>query len=547
MYEGGHLGRGHTEERLQWSAIVRLRNVETDEDVATEVVTTLERALDDPFVYVFTRGENDGRLEPTARSERELTDVPRLDEGPVWEAFVEGRAEHRPDPDAHGTAACELAVPLGVHGVVLVGYTDRHGFTPAEEEVVNVVATTAEWRLDALDTRRRVAAAERAHERVLERERALQCDFNGLRGFVRDIVDADTRAAVETALVDRLVELSTVDAATVADVNPAGGLRTIRTRGDPIVAPSTDGPQPGTPLAEAFVSGTVQTVSDVIAFDGDPSWRRRVLDAGYQSVAALPLCWGTEVGGAVEVFATVPGRYESLSVVDEMVDIAAAAIAAFERRESLFAGRDLEVEFGFSVPTDPLFALARAAGTPLAFREFVPRGDGAGRFYFESATSLPLDVLRDEPDVFRVERVDSESPRYLVELAHSAVVDVLTDEGAALDRVAIEDGEGRLAARVTPTTDVRSLLERCAPAGGGRLVRQTPVPAGGVARREGAPTDVLTDRQREVLRCAHHGGFFDWPRAHTGEEIAAKLEIAPATFHQHVRTGTSRVFDALFD
>ncbi|MFC7165460.1 signal peptidase I [Halospeciosus flavus] len=98
-----------------------------------------------------------------------------------------------------------------------------------------------------------------------------------------------------------------------------------------------------------------------------------------------------------------------------------------------------------------------------------------------------------------------------------------------------------------PPVTSEDVVGRVLTVGGTPLVRQTSVPAGGVARREGAPTDALTDRQREVLQCAHNGGFFDRPRAHTGEEIAAKLEIAPATFHQHVRTGTSRLFDALFD
>ncbi|MFB6177821.1 MAG: helix-turn-helix domain-containing protein [Halobaculum sp.] len=537
------VGARPTGERLQWSSIARFRSVRSVDDVATTVVATLERALDDPFVYVFTRGDDHGRLEPTARSTRELADVPLLDEGPVWEAFVEGR-EHWTETD--DAATCELAVPLGVHGVVLVGYADRPGFTPDEEELVGTVATTAEWRLDAIEARARVDAAERERDRAVARERETERDHEALHGFVRDVVDAESRRAVETALVDRLVGLSAVDAATVVETSSAGDLRTVRARGDPLVPLPTDGSTRETPLHETLTTGVAQTVPDVFAFDGDASWRRRVLDAGHQSTAVLPLRRGTGVDGAVELFAASVDAFDRPSVVDGMVGLAAAAIATFERRESTLAGRDCEVVFALADSSDPLFALARSAETTLTLRELVARTDGAVQFSFESETPLEVATLRRRSDVVDVERVGGGDPRYVAEVARSALLDVLIDEGVALDRVAVEDGAGRLAMRVSAATDVRRLLERCSLGGDATLVRKTSVSTRDGDRPGGSPTDALTARQREVIGTAHRGGFFDWPRGHTGEEIAAELGIAPSTFHQHVRTGTSRLFDALF-
>jgi hypothetical protein len=56
----------------------------------------------------------------------------------------------------------------------------------------------------------------------------------------------------------------------------------------------------------------------------------------------------------------------------------------------------------------------------------------------------------------------------------------------------------------------------------------------------------LTERQLEVLRTAIDGGFYDWPRAKSGQEIADELDIAQPTFHNHLRTAERKVFEYLY-
>ncbi|WP_235271539.1 helix-turn-helix domain-containing protein [Halorubrum saccharovorum] len=57
----------------------------------------------------------------------------------------------------------------------------------------------------------------------------------------------------------------------------------------------------------------------------------------------------------------------------------------------------------------------------------------------------------------------------------------------------------------------------------------------------------LTDRQREAARTAHFAGFFEWPREHTGEEVASMMDISQTTFTQHLRAAENKLFSALFD
>ena len=57
-------------------------------------------------------------------------------------------------------------------------------------------------------------------------------------------------------------------------------------------------------------------------------------------------------------------------------------------------------------------------------------------------------------------------------------------------------------------------------------------------------TTELTDRQRATLEAAYHAGFFESPRASSGEDVARSLGVSASTFHQHLRLAEKKVFDA---
>ncbi len=59
--------------------------------------------------------------------------------------------------------------------------------------------------------------------------------------------------------------------------------------------------------------------------------------------------------------------------------------------------------------------------------------------------------------------------------------------------------------------------------------------------------DALTDRQFVALQVAYYGGYFDTPRASTGDELADRLGITRQTFNQHLRKAERAVFEQLFE
>lgn len=118
---------------------------------------------------------------------------------------------------------------------------------------------------------------------------------------------------------------------------------------------------------------------------------------------------------------------------------------------------------------------------------------------------------------------------------------------AALDATPVavegENGTGRATVRARPPPDPVAVAE---------AVRADD-PAVTLVRTRGAGRDLLqvlrrlTDRQAEVLRTAYEAGYYERTRAATGEDVAARLDISPATFSQHVRAAESRLLEAIFD
>ena len=79
------------------------------------------------------------------------------------------------------------------------------------------------------------------------------------------------------------------------------------------------------------------------------------------------------------------------------------------------------------------------------------------------------------------------------------------------------------------------------------VVSQRTQPASDAGNRQGELTEELTDRQLEVLQYAFFGGYFEWPRTTTGEELADTLDIASPTFQNHLRTAERKVLSSVFD
>jgi predicted DNA binding protein len=127
---------------------------------------------------------------------------------------------------------------------------------------------------------------------------------------------------------------------------------------------------------------------------------------------------------------------------------------------------------------------------------------------------------------------------------------MFADFGGRLARTSLEDGTLEFVAEFPYETDVRQVADAVATLYPdirflSRRTRLRPerTPVG---YRDGV-FDRLTDRQRTVLELSYWGGFYDWPRESTGEQLARAMGLAPSTFHKHHRRGQRALLAVLFE
>ncbi len=134
-------------------------------------------------------------------------------------------------------------------------------------------------------------------------------------------------------------------------------------------------------------------------------------------------------------------------------------------------------------------------------------------------------------------------------LAESGVR-TLTNHGATIRDITVEDGVGTCLVDVPQHADIREVADALAMIyEDTELVarREVDRPVRTAAERRNRILDELTDRQLTTLRLAYYGGFFDWPRESTGEDIADAMDVSPPTMHQHLRKGLKSILGEFFE
>lgn len=216
-------------------------------------------------------------------------------------------------------------------------------------------------------------------------------------------------------------------------------------------------------------------------------------------------------------------------------------------------GQVLSLELASAAIADPFRAVADEGVTVLV-DQFV-EGDDQWIAFVGVTDISPVEfraAVTSFPFVTAVRHLgaDGDEDRFEVRLESSSMESTLSRYGGHLGGIVIDEEaatiEATLPANAPLPTVLADLREACPDL---QLVskqanerRQRTIPE---TRDE--LLAALTDRQRSVLRAAHRAGYFEWPRASTGEEVSDALGVSPPTFHQHVREGQHTLFDRLFE
>ncbi|WP_246998732.1 bacterio-opsin activator domain-containing protein [Halosolutus gelatinilyticus] len=412
-------------------------------------------------------------------------------------------------------------------------------------------------------------AIERARQ---ERERLRQREqleaLNRLNRIGHDITHAvittETRAELEQRVCDRLTESDAYRFAWVGSVNP-GNDRVVPKAAagvedgylDEIVVTTDEDDETGQgPSGTAIRTREVQVANETWSDPEFDPWSDPAYERGYRSSAAIPIVHEDLVYGVLNIYSSSARAFTApeTTILSRIGDIIAHAITAIERRDALVSDAVIELEFRIEEMAEELVRLSAQESCRIEFEQLI-RGDETLLAY-GSAHDVSEEMFRETVDetngISDVRVLGAHRNAFEFELvapAAASLFETIATHGGRVRSATIDDGEFRFVVELPQGRDTRQMIE---------LIKEQHSEITYLAQRTTERNDPggsgttsvlekeLTEKQRAAIETAYFAGYFDWPRESTGEEIAERLGISPATFNQHLRTAERKFFDSVF-
>ncbi|SIQ85179.1 PAS domain S-box-containing protein [Haladaptatus litoreus] len=547
----------------------RMSETASSQIICTHAVTTAAEVLDFPISGIHFESEDGESLEPVATTDEVAGalggSVPTFTpEDPfVWDVFETGEPSVIPDLQATEEGAARdtpirssIIVPLGEYGVFITSSESVRDFDQIDFDLVRVLAANTEAAL---------TRAER--ERAIARQRDELTTLNRINAIVRDInqalVASPTRDEIEQTVCERFAVSNVYHGALVGTLSTAEQGLSVQTAAGidetylETVAKESTETESGA-AATAIRTGTVQVIEDV---QTDPAFPASIKTAAwarnYRSAACIPFGHGETMYGVLVVYAarpTVIGEREQ-AVFAELGEMIGHAINAAESKQLLYSDRILELEFSLS-GTDSFFVTTSAElECSFTLNGVVPASNDTYIFYVTSSGVAPKDVIeraKASPSIEYVRQIQSGDIDNTFEMkirGTKTTAQALIERGAYVRSGSITQGEGTLIAEVPANTEIRPLVEAVQavhPSAALLAKRNREHPLHPEPDLHDELESMLTARQFEILLSAYLAGYFDYPRASTGAELAETLDISSPTFHQHLQAAQQKVLTLLF-
>ncbi len=554
------------------------------DDIADRAVTAAAESLEFPVAVVCLYDDR-GELRPRAATDRAeevllaaessgATGVSSHLSTPcaavVERVFATKRADvaaaDDPDaslPDADSPLRSRLAFPLGTHGVFLVGSATESTIPSTAVNYASILATNTEAALERLSREQRLQEREAELERQTESLEQLNQINAMIRDVVQSVVHATTRTEIEQAVCDRLAAADSFRFAWIGVHDELERTVTPHARSGvedgylDSVPLTTDGESDeGGPIGAAVRTRELRVVGDVVRELSSASRREEAMKRGYRSIASIPLVYAETLYGVLTIYADRPGIFteQVQAVLTELGETIAHAINAAESKKALISDRVVELKFEIR-DTDIVFlALTAEIGCECSVESVVPRMDDRLRVFFSTDGASVDEVAAFAERALAIEEFTLVAERedecvFECTLRESNVISFCLERGVTVQTLIANDGTGQLTVELSSDADVRGFAER---------FRSTYPESSLVASREDERsvqtrqafqttlTDRLTDRQAEVLRTAFFSGYFESPRASSGRDVAATLDITQPTFNHHLRAALRKLLMLLY-
>lgn len=231
------------------------------------------------------------------------------------------------------------------------------------------------------------------------------------------------------------------------------------------------------------------------------------------------------------------------------------AVTAGRWRDLLHSDAVTEVEFRTADEGAFLARSSAGLGCRVELSSTVSVDDRTSRFYLSIDGAKPQEfatVVADAEGVsdLRVNETREGGCSVSVRVEGGSAVRALTDHGATVREATAVDGTVSVVADLPEGASVRPVAAGFrATFPDARLVSKESTTRSTLTESSlsDSVADRFTDRQWAALSAAYHGGYFDWPRGSTAEEVADAMDVSSPTFHNHLRKAQRVLLDTLFE
>ncbi|AFO59215.1 bacterio-opsin activator domain-containing protein [Natrinema sp. J7-2] len=382
--------------------------------------------------------------------------------------------------------------------------------------------------------------ARKEAELALERQtEELQYILDRVEGLIQDVTavvaGSTDRSELEREVCARIAAEDAYDGVWIGERNPATGTIDIRSS-------VGDGPDGGT-----VATDTGHPAAEALATT-DPA----VDTADGLTRAAFPLSYNGIEYGVVTIRTERAIDDRETVILSALARAVASGVNARETSRMLATDAVVAVELELTDRTLPPVALSAAADCRLEYSRSVHRTDDetASLFTVTGASADEITAAADELADADCRIVVERDEECLVEVTGGEdLVGWLSERGVRTKAIDAEAGRARVTLEIPRSANVRSVVEAVEDRYDGTdvLSFQQREPDSETRQEFAARLEeALTDRQFGALQRAYLGGYFEWPRPTTGEELAQSMGVSRPTFHEHLRTAEAKLCRAFF-
>jgi PAS domain S-box-containing protein len=531
--------------------------------VADIVVDCLTDIVEDTCAGVMWFDDEAGVLDTvTVAPGSADTDLPPVEPGvgPVWEAYAEGETEiletTAVDPvdslPVESAATC-LVVPVEKFGVLFATGTET--WPPDRVDTVELLAASAAAVLQRLAQQREAESLSSQLATYEDRVAELDAVMDAIQAVQRRIAESDTRAEIESALCEELAATDRIDLAWVGYPQAGETDLTIessagRAQGYLDAIAVDDGKLPAQRAAKSRANTTIPNIA---AHVQQEDWATAALSHGLRSVLSLPVVHDGVLYCVLTAYSTEEGAFDEIyeGLFEEFVSLLGSYIGITAQQSDGDQHSVSEFEFALDDPRYPLHALAAETGATIRAETVLETTADAVRLLVTVEDGDPETVLtaaEHRQQVTACGWFGDEASRQLSLTVERPFLATEVQKHGGRFAASVSDGESTTVRLHLPTTGAsRPLVEALTGLYDHLELRsrtQTAAPTPPTSLRL---SELLTDRQLQILRGAYYGGYYQTPREITAQELAADFGISHPVVYDHLQAAHRKLLAALLE